>query len=179
MSDLETSASVLLTPMIEGKAQGLTVEPQVLLARWATKTAMVYDLLLPADRRHYSAEERRWAMEQTMPPPDTTVRMGYYTGTVWDFIDVKHEALYWERPADPEVRDRPDAFRTVMVIGKLVIDLALRRPADTLSVNAGSVDIDDVLPLIWPTVQARSWPPRLGITDNTLASLINPSEPGG
>jgi|GEM_PF-2738068 len=177
MSDLETSASVMLTPMIEGNAQGLTVDQQAFLARWATKTAMVYDLLLPPDRHHYSAEERRWVMQQTTPPPDTTVRMGHYTGSAWDFVDVKHEALYWERPADPEVRDRPDAFRTVMVVGKLVIDLGLRRPADTLSVNGGAVSIEDVLPLIWPTVEARSWPPRLGMTDNTLASLVSPSEP--
>jgi hypothetical protein len=178
MSDLETEASPLLTPMIEGNPVGLSVEQQALVARWSTKTAMAYDQLLPAGRRHYTAEECRWAMEQTMPPPDTTVRLGHYSGTAFDFIDVKHEALYWERPADPEIRAAPDAYRTLLVIGKLVIDLGVRRPINAMFVNAGSVSIDDLMPLVWPTSEARSWPPRLGLNDNSVASLQSPKDAG-
>jgi hypothetical protein len=175
MSDLETWTSPVLTPMIEGKAQGLDIAQQVLVSRWATKTAVVWDQLVPVYDRIYTADESRWAKEQSVPPPDTTVRLGHYTGTTREFIDVKHESLFWERPSDPQVR--PDAHRTVMVIGQLVIDIAVRRPDKTLKIKGRDIDIDDLLMPVWPTAQARRWPPRLGLNDKSLESLLSPTEP--
>jgi hypothetical protein len=172
MSNLETWTSPLLTSMIEGKPQGLDLDQQVLVSRWATKSAMVWDQLVPGEARIYTTEECRWAKEQIVPPPDTTVRLGHYTGTTWDFLDVKHENLFWEPPSDPKVR--PGAHRTLMVMGKLVIDVAVRRPDLIIK----GFDIDDALVPIWPTAQPRSWPPRLGLNDKSLEALLDPAEPG-
>ena len=177
MSDLETDASQVLTPMIEGKPQDLELTARVLVSRWATKTAMVWDQLVPQEDQIFNTEEHHWAKEQPTPPPDTTVRLAHYVGIRAEFIEHKRIALFWELPEDPHVRDRPDAHRTLMVIGKLVVEVGVRRPPDTLTVPGHDIDIDDLLMPIWPTVQARGWPPRLNLTDGTLESLHSPSEP--
>jgi hypothetical protein len=177
MSDLETEASPILTPMIEGKPQGLDVNRQVLISRWASKTAMVWDQLVPADARLYDASEHHWAKDKPTPPPDTTVRVGHNTGTRAEFIEHKRVGLFWELPPDPKASVRPDAHRTVMVIGKLVIEVAVRRPPNTIRVAEGNVDIDELLMPIWPTAAPKAWPPRIGLTDASIESLHNPSEP--
>jgi hypothetical protein len=177
MSDLEAAGSPLLTPMIEGKAQGLDIHQQVIVARWASKTAMVWEQLVPDKDRLHSDAEHRWVREKPTPPPDTTVCLGQFTGTQAEFIEHKRNALFWELPAsNAKDRVRPDAHRTVMVIGGLVIEVAVRRPAGTITPPAG-VDLDDLLMLVWPTAQVRSWPPRIGLTDKTLESLHSPNEP--
>src|SRR5437764_926530 len=114
MSDLETAASPILTPMIEGHAQGLDINQQVIVSRWASKTAMVWEQLVRHKHRNYSDAEHRWMKEKATPPPDTTVRLGHSTGTQAEFIEHKRNALFWELPA-PETEDRvrPDAHRTV------------------------------------------------------------------
>jgi len=177
MSDLETHASPLLTPMIEGNPRGLTLDQQVLVSRWMTKTAMVWDQLVPPDDRIYTTEECRWAKAKPTPPPDTTVRLGHYIGTEAAFIEAKHESLFREVPADPQVRARPDAHRTVFVIGKLVVEVGVRRPANSLTVTGQDIDVDELLMPIWPSLNARRWPPRLALNDMTLESLHRPDEP--
>lgn len=176
MSDLEAAASPILVPMIEGKARGLGIAQQALVSRWASKTAMVWDQLVPDQHRLYDDAEHRWVMKNATPPPDTSVRLGHSTGSEAEFIEHKRAALFWELPPDSEDRIRPDAHRTLMVIGELVIEVAVRRPVDSLKPPAG-IDIDDLLMLVWPTAQPRSWPPRLGMTDKTLESLHTPEEP--
>jgi hypothetical protein len=176
MSDLETWTSPILTPMIEGKSRGLDIAAQVLVSRWATKTAMVCDQLVPSVDRHYTADECRWMPHQAVPPPDTTVRLGHYTGHAWAFIDVKHISLFRGSP-DPsnlKVGSSADAFRTAMAIGKLVIEIAVRRPEGDLTIEG--VDLDDILMPVWPSTETRSWPPRLGQNDKALQSFFYPDE---
>jgi hypothetical protein len=176
MSDLEAAASPLLTPMIEGETQGLDINRQVVISRWASKTAMVWEQLVPEKHRNYSEGEHRWMKEKATPPPDTTVRLGHYTGSQADFIEHKRNALFRELPTpDTEDSVRPDAHRTVIVIGKFVIEIVVRRAAGSVTAPAG-VDLDDLLMLIWPTSQPRCWPPRIGMGDKTLESLHEPSE---
>jgi hypothetical protein len=177
MSDLEAEASPILTQMIEGNAQGLDLHQQVLISRWATKTAMVWAELVAEEDRLYSPDEHRWAKDKPTPPPDTTVRLAHYNGTAAEWIEHKRVALFWELPPEPEPRGRPDAHRTIMVIGKLVIEVAVRRPADTLKIPVENIDIDDVLMPVWPSAQIRSWPPRIPVNDKTLESLHSPDEP--
>ena len=63
-----------------------------------------------------------------------------------------------------------------MLIGKLVVEVAVRRPGGSLKPPAG-IDLEDLLMLIWPTIKAQGWPPRLGMTDKTLESLYEPNDP--
>jgi hypothetical protein len=163
--------------MIEGQRQGLDLERQLLLSRWATKTAAVWEQLVPAQHRYFTHEDCRWIMEQPTPPPGTTVRLGHYTGTDAEFIEHKREGL-WKPPAYPKDSVPPDGHRAIMLIGELIIMVAVGAGADKLSIIGGNTSLSDVLMPIWPTVEARSWPPRVGTTHKTLESLHEPSEPG-
>jgi hypothetical protein len=58
MSDLETEAQPLVEPLIMGQARELDAGEQLLVATWAVKTAMVFDLTRRHDRIHFSQRER-------------------------------------------------------------------------------------------------------------------------
>jgi hypothetical protein len=175
MSDLENAAAPLLTPMIRGEKQGLDIEQEATVARWAAKTAMVWDQLVPEEARLWSRDEHRWIMENPTPPPDTAVRLGHYVGGAAEFIEHKRVALFWEAPPDSQTGVRPDAHRTLMVVGKLVLEVRGRSPHDAVTLPGH--DVEDLLMPIWPTSAVRSWPPRLAMSDRNLQSLHEPNEP--
>jgi hypothetical protein len=181
MSDLEAQASPILTPMIEGKRVGLSVEQQLLLSRWIVKTAMTWGLLIPKRDRAFPPESYRWLKERNTPPPDVTIRLARYTGDASDFIDMKHESLFIAALPKSEGLDRveADGYRVPLVIGQLVIEVTVSRKENNLlrPVGPNSSLIADLFVTIWPSVNTVVWPSRYAMSDSTLESFMDPERP--
>jgi hypothetical protein len=179
MSDLETWASPMLKPILKGERQGLTVEQQVTLAQWATKTAMALDQEYPPEERVWSPEVCKELMARKLPPPGVGVQLAHYTGT-GDFLKIAHNDLYM-RFIPPSTRPGPpDGHRTAFRIDHLVVEVHRTKDPLRLSIGAANkprVVLRDILTPIWPTAEATSWPPRESFSDPTWDSFVEPNLP--
>jgi hypothetical protein len=79
MSRLEARAKPALAPMIRGQATTLDQPEQLLVATWATKTAMVLEFL-KHESSAASADDRAWVRRYDSPPPTARVRIARYVG---------------------------------------------------------------------------------------------------
>jgi hypothetical protein len=175
MSDLETWASPLLKPMLKGGTQGLSVEQQVLIAQWATKTAMTLEQTYPVEERIFSPAQCKHLMDSKLPPPGFGVQLARYVGN-GDFLAMGHNDLY--RRAIP-VGTRPgppDGHRTAIRIDQLVFEVNVTSDAH-LDLRAAQIDVRDLILRIWPSVSPIAWPPRVVMSDATWTSFIEPDLP--
>jgi hypothetical protein len=86
MSDLETSVSPVLAPLIFDSSSPLDFIQQSGIAMWALKTAMAFECVTGAanidqrdpDAAFYSAADRQHLMKWRTPPPDSFVWIGRY-----------------------------------------------------------------------------------------------------
>jgi hypothetical protein len=129
MSNLESWASPILTHMIEGYAQGLSVERQVLISQWVAKTALTWDQSMNRESRMYPVSLCRWLYEHRTPPPGASVRLGRYSGP-GDFVQMVYDAMYSEVPADPMPPGPPEAHRATIRIGQLVMEFTVTKAAN-------------------------------------------------
>jgi hypothetical protein len=83
MSDFESSTSPILRPLVRGQRRALSVGEQFVIARWATKIAMVTERTMsqPPEADYYTSVERRRLREISELPATTLVRLAAYGGT--------------------------------------------------------------------------------------------------
>ena len=175
MSDLETRASPMLKPMLKGDTQGLSVEQQVTVSQWATKTAMTLDQTVPPGQRVFSAGECKLLMERKLPPPGAGVQLGRYVGG-GIFLDFGHNELYRRAiPTGPR-RNPPDGHRTAIRIDQLVVEVNMTSDAH-LDLRIAQTDVRDLLLPIWPSTQPVAWPPKIAMSDATWKSFVAPDLP--
>lgn len=176
MSDLEARAAPLLRPMLRGQTQGLSIEQQILLARWATKTSMTLDQTTPAADRIWSEARCRELMDGALPPPGTGAQLGRYVGE-GTFLAFGHNDLY-RRPIPVGTRPGPpDGFRTAIRIHELVAEVNWTSDAN-LDLRPVQIAARDLLLPIWPTDLApAAWPPRVAMSNATWESFIAPDLP--
>jgi hypothetical protein len=172
MSDLETHGSPLLTPMIEGKTQGLTVEQQWLLGQWIAKTALTWDQSNKPARRLFPLRFHHWLYKHRLPPPGATIQLGRYEGA-GELVEMVYDAMYLEVPADPVNPGPPQAHRATIRVDQLVMELTITEDAKPRVAIWGG-DIADMLITIWPSVTVTSWPPSLSFDRHALDAFIDP-----
>jgi hypothetical protein len=175
MSDLETKASPILKPMIEGRLQGLSIEQQVLLSQWATKTAFMLDQSFRPSERAVPVSACRYLKRYELPPPGTVVQLGHYEDA-GDFIATAHNRLYARKVANRKDPGPADAFRAAMRIHRLVIGITV---IDRAPITLRATGDYPMLTTIWPSAELASWPPGLAFDDRTWAGFMEPELPGG
>jgi hypothetical protein len=174
MSDLEMKASPILKPMLRGRLQSLSVEQQMLLSQWATKTAFMLDQSFRPPERAVPVSACRYLKQYELPPPGTVVQLGHYEGA-GDFIATAHNRLYARQVANREDPGPADAFRAAMRIERLVIGVTV---IDGVPITLRATgDYPDMLATIWPSVKVTSWPPCLPFDDQTWAGFMEPEVP--
>jgi hypothetical protein len=170
MSDLETQASQLIAPMVEGTGRTLSPDDHAFVAVWGIKTVMIWQTIYP-DSRAIPLEDYRWLREKLTPPPQTRVRIGRYVGTGLPFFGFGQENLF--EKSTPEVAPgelTPHGHRSVLSAGQLIYEV-LR--ADDLDANqpfqrlTGNALID-----LWPGIGPSYWPPRLAFDDLRMRELL-------
>lgn len=82
MSRLEAAVRPILLPLFVATTdQRIDAAGQSMLARWAVKTAMVFEYVVRRREPYYSADERRiFAAPPHEPPAETIVRIASYGG---------------------------------------------------------------------------------------------------
>ncbi len=149
MSNLEHRAQPTLTAMFHGKRTVLTPSDQLLLATWATKTAIALQYLDKRGREP-SWQHRRWIAANASPPPGVAVCLGAYSGEKLMRCLMKNQYLPWA-PGDLGDRDNPAIHWITFNLGQLVIQ--------TLFITT-SLEIDVRIPLEYEAYLAPIWPNR-------------------
>lgn len=102
MSDLETAATPIVRPLVLGHTIELTEPDLETLARWAVKTAMVFDLVTPLNGRPYYTDEERSRLRASPGLPDgqPLVWLAGYVGA--NLATAVDHRIYFHLADDPD-----------------------------------------------------------------------------
>jgi hypothetical protein len=138
MNRLETRASRLLKPMIRGEAIDLSETDQALLAVWATKTALLYDLIEPQSRI-MTPEDLRWFGTHQQPPEGTQILLAAYDdGTPFKELAARFLGVTYH------------LRRVIKVVRVGAATREDRLDAPVITIGIGYLVVQAVIPTIWP-----------------------------
>lgn len=167
MSDLEVAAKPVLVPMIRGEQ----TEPvdQTLLSFWAAKTAMMLQFMHPEELRGIPVAHYQHVYEQHEAPQDMRV---WLTAATERFYRTAHYMRAYRLPGAappwtlvPGVQRPPDAYTSVMVIGRLVISLVGWMIPGWEFTTAPDDPWRTARRCIWPPQSdGWTWPPEAALT---------------
>lgn len=162
MSSLEVAAGPILEAMIHDLSSSLSDSQQNTLARWAVKSAMVFEFTDPMKHFYYSQTERTNLSLREELPLDTHIWIGRYSGE--HPLQVQKNRL--------GTSTRPDVLSegsvSTFVLGRLVLQVASFR---RLLHKHLSITVDENgyweqhFSSIWPIAsQLVSWPPIMSFS---------------
>lgn len=167
MSQLESEAKPVLSPMILGGAVTLTATQQQKIAAWFTKCAMVFDSMGKGEI-FYDALDRHHLRNTSDPVLDSTrIWLGMYSEPNGIRASENHRTLM-----KTNLSRRPIKIHVfTMSIGHLVLQLTSLKmvhiedlPESTLSTKGPPMI--EALVLIWPAnLQGVQWPPSISFND--------------
>jgi hypothetical protein len=180
MSRLESTAKPLFGSILDQQLVAIDPSAQLILARWATKTAMVLETI-DSNRSWFYDEIERLLMCETQTIPQRT--------SVWIAKCVDHPNIYsaakdlWASPNNTGVH----AFATTMGFGSLALQVvSIKVPANIPANKAITYDVSDgpwdqTLVQVLPASQnPLSWPPKFGLKDElgleALTERLNPEK---
>jgi hypothetical protein len=164
MSTLENEVKAFAEPMVRsGETVLLSPERQTTMARWAIKTAMVYEFTAaPEEPKYFSDAERQAFKERFEIPENLWLWSGRYDG-----VRPLHAVL---RRA-PRGLGPPVIHSLTLSANFLVLQVfAYRLAAGDLARVASATKRERLL-LVWPAPGWQSWPPNTTIDDDALAVL--------
>jgi len=162
MSELEVQVRPILEPMVRGQPVRLSVEDQVVLARWAAKVAVLLDhyedgvvVLGDHDLAHIHLEGSA--------PPSFHIRIAFRPepgSQPFDFYVSGHHAAP-SGTIDPEAAATPNSFSVTLALGCVVIAVVGGPGME----NPGRwVQGSDFPLMVWPpTSDGITWPPRVPV----------------
>ncbi len=170
MSDLETRAEPILTPMINAVPTTLDRASQQLVATWAVKTAMVLEHTLSHDV-YWSGDERaEFARPPHAIPGETVVWISAYQGSQLALFRGGLGSVGSILSREPLA----DSTRATIVIGSLVLQVESNRYLKT----TGRVAVvwppahSTKAEWIWPIQHEQvPWPTAEALTDSQLAEF--------
>jgi hypothetical protein len=169
MKLLEDDVLPCACAMMNDLAIPLDPDQQLCLARWAVKTAMVFEYISRGDRALFYTDEERAAMRMAGTiPSGTRVQFARYQGS---FTTSTFGADGDTIPVEPG-QVSTSAFVTTMTFVHLAIQVfTLRaRVGERVTVTARpGLPWDGLVRTIWPTQRVVHWPPPL--TLNVHASV--------
>lgn len=159
MAELEARAKPIVGPLVKGEGRLLSVGNQALIALWAAKTVMVFDLT-HENYRTVADEDMRLLFERKQPPPATHVWLAAYGP---EPLIGDHKAFRLP-PRSPSVA----GYGATLVLGHLVIQV-FRDSDEPSEAIPWSADMLDFFVPIWPIEKdAVNWPPRFGLDKQGL-----------
>jgi hypothetical protein len=173
MKALEDATIPIMKPLIDDSEAKLDVLQQWTLARWATKTAMVFEYVTTERSTFYTTEDRRNLWNHSTPtiPSRTYVWLGRYLG--------RFPLLTYGADAGGFNKSLPNvtAYTTTLAFGALAIQVITIRPNSEYrtitTVHPKQGPWPDSTVRIWPTQNVVRWPPRLAFTDDTPFSITD------
>jgi hypothetical protein len=175
MSQMETTTSPILLPLIRGEATKLTERMQRILAAWAVKTAMVAEYL---DRSHNVTPQaqRTFLMHNKVPSDSWHVWICAYNDKGWKDLMAFQQVANLEVPAVSGPGAVPHYIEFNMFgLGQIIFALAVTS-WDVVEPHLAAFDFTGIN-RIWPTRRTEiTWPPDHILNDfeaDTLSSFVN------
>lgn len=172
MSALESQGKEFITGMADrGQTTLLTRDRQIVLSRWAVKTAMVYEFTSPECETKYFTEVERLAFKERLEIPEN---VWVWTGR-YDGARPMHSLQRRARGRKPEkdVIRIPTIYSHTFSANFVALQVfAYRRTEGNLS-QAASATRKERLMQIWPldSTNMISWPPNITIDDDAMEIL--------
>ena len=175
MSELEAHSKSVLGPPVQGQPCQPSVEDQVTLVAWLTKTALVFHSLQKG-RLFFTQSDGPLVAERLSPPFPARISIGQYVGS-W--------LTYWSGEAvcavDNRTRTPMEAYSAVFVVGRLIAHLVCVKVPSGIEFDARWLNQrgdlwGESLVDMWPyESDVKPWPPRLFFDDrvHNLTTLRN------
>ena len=174
MSAIENAVMQVLIPMIGGEPTILDAERQLVLARWTTLKAMVFEhaLSLPESEIYWSGGERSAFRNEPHVPPgeETVVRIAAYSGN--RLAIGKAGATKMGTIAGENIG--PPGTRATLAIGRAVLQIESHRWKDFTGRTGWwwPPKFGDRSEWIWPIQHSEvRWPTAAPLDDAALASF--------
>jgi hypothetical protein len=163
MSRLENEVKPVIESILDDKLEAIDALAQLILARWAVKTAMVIEAV-DTDRPWFYSETERSFMRDTQTIPQRT--------SVWIAKCVLHPNIY---SAAKDLQTSLDnsgvrAFATTMAFGSFAFQVvSIKTPAEIPATTGVTYDVSDgpwnqTLVQVWPeSEKPLVWPPPYGL----------------
>src|SRR5262245_10660338 len=121
MSDLENEAKPLLAPMMNGTTLDLTTSQQLVIAKWFTKTIMVYEFMDADVKPYFGRQQRNRFYKSLLIPPLTFIFLAAYMCKGRPLIRTRsHQFDLIIDPKKPSAFS-VDAFSATFVINHVVL----------------------------------------------------------
>ncbi len=167
MSRLEQAVKPTMGSLVNDISMPLDEEQQRLLARWATKTAMVIEGVKQEKNNFYTAAQRSEFRTTLIPPLETAVWLGRCSQS-----NNLHGEARKLRVSNPTATNPlEDGCATTFVTGRLVMQvLSVKRRPDamygSLRLRIRSGPWESKLVQVWPIEKQRvDWPPPQSFSD--------------
>lgn len=165
MNRLESAAMPIVEPLVRGMAIRMTVEEQTLLARWAAKTAVMFEGYKPGAIL-VSSEDLQQIRHEGIAPPSYHIRLAYRADALSQPTNF-YVAGFFASPVGVVAGDddvQPNGFTVTLGIGHLAICInggpAFNRPERWRSGGDSPL-------MIWPpTAAGIAWPPAHPIVNS-------------
>jgi hypothetical protein len=167
MEALETLVRGIITPMIAGKDARLGIEPQVAIATWAVKTAMVMEFLRRRDVKYFSRGERRSLMKATRPPTLLGAHGGSHDTLGTTTVCAPQPRVLCDRRAGSR---RPTAF--FLALRQFMVQVFVERGSAGQGIYVRPGAWSEALVEIWPPTGEATWPPRLAFDEDGVRDLL-------
>jgi hypothetical protein len=183
MSDLQTAAKPILSPLITGESKKsivLGLEWQKILAAWAAMSVICAEYFYP-NRAAISVTDRRWLYDTKTAPNDFRIWIGDYERKEW----IPHWGHFSLRISEhegkqdwtihPDGTPRSNTQTTTFVVGRLFIHVYSCPFPEILHAEKIVRAVESKLVQIWPTRHSFLMWPVTGISDrdaDRLASVI-------
>jgi hypothetical protein len=169
MSRLENEVKSVLAPLILDGERTLTILDQDVVARWATKTALVAGPACAGGGQIASPATYRWFGDHRSALPGSHVWLGRYDGEGQFPISFHLHGMGIRCAEDADLvlkeGDQTNAFHAAFAIGHLALFVFYCELLDGPSTVGGS---SDTRTLIWPATKPVYWPPSEPISQTDL-----------
>jgi hypothetical protein len=181
MSKLEAQAKPILTPMIHGKQSELSRPEQLVLARWATKSAVIYDTHMKVNEYFFTeADCQNFYIYGAQPFIDSAIYLARHDEVPSEQIKIT-ETRQTGTPQSPYTNSDLfylEAYSATFAIKHLALQIfVLRRHKELRKSGPISVGVPDLWRertlCIWPNSDSVMWPPPVGLDNLTFGHFAN------
>ena len=166
LSDLERRVKPVMEPMVRGRGVTLSMEQQIDVATWASKTVAALEFHEPTTAVT-KPEDRRLIRGELRPPHHHLVRLACRK----EYLEALVVKTLVARTADADDA-RPDAFATLVGIGFLIVQVWGGHGADTGGGLTRMGTQTDRAVMVWPPVPPSvTWPPLTPIAEEEFDNL--------
>lgn len=169
MAKLERAVQPILGPMVLGQPVDLDAAALCTLATWATKTALVFELVQRDGSTTASTADRKWFSKNRQPFMGSRIWIARYVGTLGTVV-LTRSTLFAYDLDDPTPVSKPNGLVVTLAYGEVALRVAMVRSAPTLHTRIAVAE-QSHMPTIWPVSGSLKWPPRVALDDEGLRNF--------